>query len=319
MEQAAHLWAGCAPVCCPMQTARTTILLRSISIHRRFSVARRLSSFTPAIAMSRQSTLPFVDPKRQRTEAAPAAEAKVEGAAPAAAPSSAAGSSAAAPIAVDDDDASFPDLAAAIAASKVPVPAARSSAASSSSGSMAAKPQSHKGAGSAAAAAAPSSAASASSSSASSASSASSSGFRLEIRAGDLFSCPASTSLAHCVSQCLAMGKGIAVEFKSRFKGLAELKAQSRKVGEVAVLQPSKSRFVYYLITKPRYFHKPTYDDLESSLQAMATHMAEHHVTALAMPRIGCGLDGLQWPKVEALIRKVFGKMNVSITVFTGP
>ena len=115
------------------------------------------------------------------------------------------------------------------------------------------------------------------------------------------------------------MGKGIAVAFKSKFGGVAELKAQARKVGEVAVLQPTKGKFVYYLITKPRYFHKPTYGDLEASLTAMASHMSSHNVSALAMPRIGCGLDGLDWPKVEAMIRKVFGKMNVSITVYTGP
>lgn len=34
-----------------------------------------------------------------------------------------------------------------------------------------------------------------------------------EVR-GDLFSCPPSSSLAHCVSEDMAMGKGIAVLFK---------------------------------------------------------------------------------------------------------
>lgn len=43
---------------------------------------------------------------------------------------------------------------------------------------------------------------------------------------GDLFSCPESSSLAHCVSADLAMGKGVAVLFKRKFGGVAELKAQ---------------------------------------------------------------------------------------------
>jgi hypothetical protein len=41
---------------------------------------------------------------------------------------------------------------------------------------------------------------------------------------GDLFTCTPTTSLAHCVSVCLAMGKGVAVAFKEQFGGVNELK-----------------------------------------------------------------------------------------------
>lgn len=47
-----------------------------------------------------------------------------------------------------------------------------------------------------------------------------------EVR-GDLFSCPKTASLAHCVSSDLRMGKGIAVAFKKTFGGVEELKQQS--------------------------------------------------------------------------------------------
>lgn len=43
---------------------------------------------------------------------------------------------------------------------------------------------------------------------------------------GDLFSCPAAWSLAHCVSEDMAMGKGVATLFKANFKGVPELKSQ---------------------------------------------------------------------------------------------
>lgn len=46
-----------------------------------------------------------------------------------------------------------------------------------------------------------------------------------EVR-GDLFSCPTTASLAHCVSADLCMGKGIANVFKQRFGGVEELKKQ---------------------------------------------------------------------------------------------
>ena len=43
---------------------------------------------------------------------------------------------------------------------------------------------------------------------------------------GDLFDCPETDSLVHCVSEDLRMGKGIAVTFKKKFGGVEELEAQ---------------------------------------------------------------------------------------------
>ena len=45
---------------------------------------------------------------------------------------------------------------------------------------------------------------------------------------GDLFSCPSTSSLAHCVSEDMAMGKGVAVLFKKEFGGVGELRAQGK-------------------------------------------------------------------------------------------
>ena len=45
---------------------------------------------------------------------------------------------------------------------------------------------------------------------------------------GDLFSCPSSASLAHCVSEDMHMGKGIATLFKQKFGGVGELKSQGK-------------------------------------------------------------------------------------------
>lgn len=52
--------------------------------------------------------------------------------------------------------------------------------------------------------------------------------FHLREEHGDLFSCPENEALAHCVSQDFAMGKGIAVQFKKKFGGVAELKRQGK-------------------------------------------------------------------------------------------
>jgi O-acetyl-ADP-ribose deacetylase (regulator of RNase III) len=145
------------------------------------------------------------------------------------------------------------------------------------------------------------------------------SGFRLTEQTGDLFSCSESASLAHCVSECLAMGKGIAVHFKKRFGRVAELKAQKGVIGGGAILPRPKqgSAFVYYLVTKARYFHKPTLAAVRQSCEWMRAHAVAHGVRCIALPRIGCGLDGLQWPDVKAVLVEVFGETDIHIAVYS--
>lgn len=139
--------------------------------------------------------------------------------------------------------------------------------------------------------------------------------FQLKEINGDLFT--TQTSMAHCVGADLKMGMGVAVKFKQLFGGEDELKKQNVKTGGCAVLKV-KDRYIYYLVTKDKSGagQFPTYESLESSLKAMHDHMTENQVTEVAIPQIGCGIDGLKWPEVEARIRKVFGESDVVITVY---
>ncbi|XP_033484206.1 ADP-ribose glycohydrolase OARD1 [Epinephelus lanceolatus] len=135
---------------------------------------------------------------------------------------------------------------------------------------------------------------------------------------GDLFSCPEDEALAHCISEDCRMGAGIAVMFKKKFQGVEELKEQKKLTGQCAVLRRDK-RFVYYLITKKKAREKPTYGSLTQSLEDMKSHCEKNGVTRISMPRIGCGLDGLQWPRVSDILKQVFKHTDISITVYSLP
>lgn len=76
-------------------------------------------------------------------------------------------------------------------------------------------------------------------------------------------------------------------------------------------------RFIYYLVTKEKYFMKPTYASLRSSLVAMKDHCVSHSVRHISMPRIGCGLDLLQWQQVRQDIQDVFKDTDIHITVYS--
>uniref|UniRef100_A0A3P8TS15 O-acyl-ADP-ribose deacylase 1 n=1 Tax=Amphiprion percula TaxID=161767 RepID=A0A3P8TS15_AMPPE len=142
--------------------------------------------------------------------------------------------------------------------------------------------------------------------------------WRMNYVTGDLFSCPEDEALAHCISEDCRMGAGIAVLFKQKFKGVSELKEQKKETGQCAVLMRG-GRFVYYLITKKRAFQKPTYTSLRQSLEDMRSHCVKNGVRRISMPRIGCGLDRLEWAKVSVILEQVFKHTNISITVYSLP
>ena len=75
--------------------------------------------------------------------------------------------------------------------------------------------------------------------------------------------------------------------------------------------------FISYLVTKDKYYHKPTYDSLQQTLTQLKELCEKHLVTSLAMPKIGCGLDKLEWSTVKSMIKNTFLSFNIKITVYS--
>lgn len=142
----------------------------------------------------------------------------------------------------------------------------------------------------------------------------------LNYQDGDLLKLPHTYYLAHCISADFALGAGIAKQinyiFKMRFKLNNRFgnTPERDRVGNVYLVDN-----VFNLVTKWRYFHKPTYQSLTCCLYKMKDMIIERNITQLAMPRIGCGLDKLCWDKVENIIREVFGDTDIEITVYSLP
>jgi len=131
----------------------------------------------------------------------------------------------------------------------------------------------------------------------------------------DLFDVDKDYALAHCVGNDFLMGAGIAVEFKKRYENQNWLIDNSRGVGTALLLSaPLIERDVFYLVTKPySKTSKPTYADIEKSLKDMFHQAREKKIKKIAMPKIGCGLDGKSWRVVRELIKECQGDIDILI------
>ncbi len=137
----------------------------------------------------------------------------------------------------------------------------------------------------------------------------------------DLFTVSDDYYLAHCISADFKLGAGIAVEFDKRFgvrhklfnkypNGYIDFMDKYHLEGECVLTDK-----VLNIITKKRYYHKPTLGSMEEALLVMEEICVGENIKKVAMPKIGCGLDKLKWADVSGLIKEVFKDTDVEILV----
>jgi hypothetical protein len=136
----------------------------------------------------------------------------------------------------------------------------------------------------------------------------------IDIIEKDLFTIGDDYYLAHCISADFALGAGIAKTFNSkydmRFKLFNNYPNYIYRGGDALLVDN-----VFNLVTKAKFFQKPTYESLTEALEMMKDKMISLNITKLAMPTIGCGLDRLQWSLVKYIIENVFTNTEVNIII----
>jgi len=130
----------------------------------------------------------------------------------------------------------------------------------------------------------------------------------------DLFTMPQGYYLAHCISADFALGAGIAKTFDSvynmRFKLFRNYPNYEYNGGDALLIDN-----VFNLVTKQKYWHKPTYESVRNALEMMREYMDFVGANKLAMPKIASGLDRLEWSKVYDIICEVFEDTDIEIVI----
>ncbi len=129
------------------------------------------------------------------------------------------------------------------------------------------------------------------------------------------------TSIAHGVNVDGVMGAGIAKTVRALYPVTYETYRNACKTG---VLKPGKihvwyenGRFVYNLASQDRPGPNAKLKWLEKSLDAAIVHAKKSNHAAMAVPRIGAGIGGLDWDDVLELMTALSEKHDFTLEIWT--
>lgn len=138
----------------------------------------------------------------------------------------------------------------------------------------------------------------------------------------DLFTVPQGYHLAHCITGDCSLGVGLAKHFDNVYNmrrkllhnfGWEDVEDEdnlSGFVGEALLIDN-----VFNLVLKKDITKKPKYKKLRRCLLDMAEQMENLMITKLAIPKLACGHEGLEWERVREIIEEVFADTDVEILV----
>lgn len=149
-------------------------------------------------------------------------------------------------------------------------------------------------------------------------------------RKGSLFNAPNDLKtdvlnliFVQCISADFALGAGIAKTFADEHNvrnALCNKYYINVWDNKGYALFTHTDIIVMNLVTKEKYYNKPTYETLKESLENLKNQLLDSPMLLekiLVMPKIGCGLDGLEWSKVKNIIEEVFKDIDVRIYFYS--
>jgi len=146
----------------------------------------------------------------------------------------------------------------------------------------------------------------------------------IEFRTGDVLKADAE-ALVNTVNCVGVMGRGVALQFKEAFPANfkayeAACKREEVRPGQMFVFDTGRMvnpRYIINFPTKRHWRGKSRIEDIESGLVALVEEIRSRNIHSIAIPPLGAGLGGLNWPDVRRLIEHALARLtDVSVTVF---
>lgn len=146
----------------------------------------------------------------------------------------------------------------------------------------------------------------------------------IQIKQGNLLTADVE-ALVNTVNCVGVMGKGIALQFKQAFSENFKTYAKACKNGEVQLGRMftfiagtwTNPKYIINFPTKKHWRGRSKLKDIETGLHDLVEEVRRLGIKSIAIPPLGCGYGGLEWPKVRNAIETAFEKMpNVKILLF---
>ncbi|WP_429971166.1 hypothetical protein ACQW5G_00585 [Fructilactobacillus sp. Tb1] len=138
---------------------------------------------------------------------------------------------------------------------------------------------------------------------------------------GNLFTAPISIPIAHCIAIDCGLGAGIAKVFSAKFPTLQNylkttVKKQNLTYPCVVPYQATDGRLIFNLIDKPISTKVPIRADLNIVLVKLYAKLKEKNIKIIAMPKIGAGLDKLNWEITRLQLVRLSKKYGIKTIIY---
>jgi len=112
-----------------------------------------------------------------------------------------------------------------------------------------------------------------------------------------------------------AMGRGLALQFKKVYPSMYDeyrlmCVDKSFGIGDVHLWFTGETgwaqhipKYIVNFPTKKDWRDKSEYLFIQVGMDALVDAIIKHDIKSIAIPKLGCGEGGLEWPKVEYIIR----------------
>jgi O-acetyl-ADP-ribose deacetylase (regulator of RNase III) len=138
----------------------------------------------------------------------------------------------------------------------------------------------------------------------------------IELTRGNILQADAE-ALVNTVNCVGIMGKGIALQFKKAFpENFRAYEAACRhkevRPGRMFVFETGQIFNPGYVINFPAKRHwrgRSRYEDIVAGTRALVEEVRNRNILSIAIPPLGCGLGGLNWDRVRAIVEEAFSTL----------
>lgn len=122
------------------------------------------------------------------------------------------------------------------------------------------------------------------------------------------------------VTADFSMGAGVALALNEKFDISNNIKqyANKEKITRPSVVtfkDEETGTLIFNLVDKKNRYEKLSYENLYKCIDILKEELKKEHIPYIVMPRIGCGMDKLEWDIVKNHIETVFKDTKIDVLI----